>query len=388
VARTHGVLLCRPFWMWGAEMGTNEHGVAIGNEGLVAKSASPEANALTGMDLVRLGLERATTAAEAVEVITSLLERHGQGGNGGHLAPAYYNNGFMIADRAEAFVLETLEREWLLERVDGTRAMSNVYTIGCDVARISSGLHRYVLEAGWTQETHPNYAAAIGYPNREHIGQARARCSRSTSLLRAREGNLTTRDLFEILRDHGPADPQHVWNPRDSLTATLCMHAGMRADGQERQGQTVGSLVSELRPNDSVHWVTATAAPCISIFKPLMMDVPLPSHGGELSDRFDPGTLWWLHEQLHRAALGGDFPACLRSVIQERDLIEARSQIAVHAALEGGSLADRMIVVNDCWREALEAERRWREALPATILSVETLYDSGWREMSRRAGLP
>src|SRR5690606_18638852 len=129
VSRTHAVLLCRPFWMWGAEMGANEHGVAIGNEGVQTRSPPPEQPALTGMDLLRLALERSTTAAEAVTVITSLLEAHGQGGNGGHILPAYYNNAFMIVDADEAYVLETLEREWLVERVGDIRAISNRYSI-------------------------------------------------------------------------------------------------------------------------------------------------------------------------------------------------------------------------------------------------------------------
>src|SRR5690606_6135752 len=104
VASTHAVLICRPYWIWGAEMGANEHGVVIGNEGLPARAGIPDVPALTGMDLIRLALERATTAAGAVEVITRLLEEHGQGGNCGHIKPAYYHNGFMVADHREAFV--------------------------------------------------------------------------------------------------------------------------------------------------------------------------------------------------------------------------------------------------------------------------------------------
>ncbi len=95
-------------------MGSNDAGVAIGNEALHSVVAVSETPALTGMDLVRLGLERSSTAAEAVEVMTGLLERHGQGGNCGHLEPFFYHNSFIVADPGEAFVLETVGRWWVV----------------------------------------------------------------------------------------------------------------------------------------------------------------------------------------------------------------------------------------------------------------------------------
>lgn len=51
--RTHAVILSRPAWLWGAEMGANEHGVCIGNEGVWTKEPVGEEEALLGMDLVR-----------------------------------------------------------------------------------------------------------------------------------------------------------------------------------------------------------------------------------------------------------------------------------------------------------------------------------------------
>nr|KAF6320096.1 secernin 1 [Myotis myotis] len=62
VPKTHAIVISRPAWLWGAEMGANEHGVCIANEAVNAREPAAETEALLGMDLVRLGLERGSTA--------------------------------------------------------------------------------------------------------------------------------------------------------------------------------------------------------------------------------------------------------------------------------------------------------------------------------------
>jgi len=134
IGPTHGCLLSVPYWCWGAEHGVNDVGVAIGNEAIYTtldpRSAQP---ALMGMDLVRLGLERAGSAPEALDVMTSLLERYGQGGTGhdpaGQSGAKAYWSSFLIADAVDAYVLETSGREWASERVTDVRAISNRTTI-------------------------------------------------------------------------------------------------------------------------------------------------------------------------------------------------------------------------------------------------------------------
>lgn len=53
VPETYAVILSRPSWLWGAEMGANEHGVCIGNEAVWGKEEVCDDEALLGMDLVR-----------------------------------------------------------------------------------------------------------------------------------------------------------------------------------------------------------------------------------------------------------------------------------------------------------------------------------------------
>jgi len=129
VPETHAIILSRPAWLWGAEMGANEYGVCVGNEAVNSRLASECDDGvarLLGMDLVRLGLERGKTAREAVEAMTSLLEEFGQGGSCEEGGDWCYENGFLIADTKEAFILETAGTEYWATELIGKGQRRNI----------------------------------------------------------------------------------------------------------------------------------------------------------------------------------------------------------------------------------------------------------------------
>ena len=109
---SHAVLLSRPSWMWGAEMGVNDCGLCIGNEAVFTRGKYGK-EGLTGMDLVRLALERSDSAKAALELIIDFLERYGQGGNCGYDHEFYYDNSFLLMDAEEQrslLLLQTWDR--------------------------------------------------------------------------------------------------------------------------------------------------------------------------------------------------------------------------------------------------------------------------------------
>jgi secernin len=138
-AETSRVLLSQPFWMFGAEMGANEHGVMIGNEAVFTRE-KPSASGLTGMDLLRLALERGKTAREAMETIIKLLEEFGQGGNCGYRQKFLYMNSWLIADEREAYVLESVKSWWAWKRITDHWSISNVLSLEMDFDAVSPGL--------------------------------------------------------------------------------------------------------------------------------------------------------------------------------------------------------------------------------------------------------
>ncbi|MBU1375578.1 MAG: peptidase U34 [Alphaproteobacteria bacterium] len=364
---TYACLLSRPFWMWGAEMGANDQGVVVGNEALHARTPAQRKRALIGMDLVRLGVERGGTAREALDVIVDLLERHGQGGDCGHLGRFFYNNGFIIADPTEAYVLETAGRSWVWEKVASHRALSNAYSIGAGHDGISPDLarpERYDVAASLIDEA------------RDAISFGRGRCARGQALLDAAAPNLTPAAMMSILRDHGD-DP--AWTPANTSTRTLCMHASHGP----RRSQSVASMVSELAPGRTVHWVTGTSAPCTGLFKPFVFGAATPPFGPAPTDQADAASRWWRHERLHRAMLA-DFTPALAAIAPERDALEARFRARMDAAFAAGDLD---AAIARCWAEADAAEARWLAALPPPVTREPAGHLASWARLNHVAGL-
>jgi dipeptidase len=342
VRETHAVLLSRPFWMWGAEIGANQHGVVIGNEAVFTKEPYADTG-LTGMDLLRLALERSATAAEAVETITRLLEIHGQGGGCGHENRLFtYHNSFIVADTGGAFVVETAGRRWIAQPVQGARTISNALSIEPFASRYATSIKTRVAAAH----------------SRQACTERRARRAESLA------------DMMALLRDHGAGgdSPHYSWvNGGLDLP---CVHAG----GILANSQTTASWVAELSALGVQHWVTGTAAPCTGLFKPVRVEEPLDL-GPAPSDQADDASPWWRHELLHRRV--AEDPARLLPLYrEERDAVEKAWLASPPDPASAFAEADRLL---EEWEHRVA-----RKAGPDTRPRFARRY---WRKRNERAGL-
>ncbi|MFZ2064237.1 MAG: C69 family dipeptidase [Candidatus Binatus sp.] len=294
VAETAAVIGSRPFWLWGFEHGLNQYGVAIGNEAVLTRELLPSTG-LLGMDLVRLGLERSRTAREATEIIGALIERWGQGGSAQYDVDFRYCGAFIVADHAEAYVLESSGRQWIACRVEDRACISNRFTI--DAGSLGSAdVESYARARGWCDgdgESSFDFAAAYSSRNagkdKSDPLHARGRLTRSRELV-SRNGRRTIREMFAILRDHGARGempPGGHPSTRDD-SPTLCMHGSVSG--------TTASMVAELPAPDAdrlpVLWASL-AAPCTSVVFPLFVGGTLPpvlAAGGEKPSADSP---WW-----------------------------------------------------------------------------------------------
>ncbi len=385
VAHTHAVMLSKPFWIWGAEMGVNEHGLAIGNEAIFSKLPAEKEKKLIGMDLLRLGLERARTAKEAIQVITQLLELYGQGGNCGFQHTLYYHNSFLLADPKEAWVLETVGEHWAAKKVKGVYSISNCLTIGKDYDIASAHLVDFALEKSWCkQRADFDFAACYSDFLFTNFSDSRKRCRRSADMLAAQKGRIDVSSMISTLRDHGAAEPG--WSPDNGLTgADVCMHA---AFGLVRGSQTTASLVSYLQPERALHFATGTSTPCTSLFKPFWFDAEPPAEPTPPAGVYSGENLFWRHELLHRAVLE-DYPERIKLFRSERDEIESHF-VAEAFKKHNLPVDERLAFTRRCFDEADLAEAGWLNKVRSNPVKNKPgfLYRLAWNANNQLAGMP
>jgi dipeptidase len=297
VSETFGVILSKPFQMWGAEMGANEFGLVIGNEAVFTnvKFKKKEVG-LTGMDLVRLALERCQTAKEAIKTITDLVSNYGQNACGGYQNKNfYYHNSFLIGDSTQAYILETAGKSWAYRQVESFGSISNGLTIGEDY-----------MEAHWEKEPRNLQKLFSGKQGnfREYFsdliyttaGNSKVRQTCTLDFLSSRE----IPDVFDFmlaLRRHHL--PEEEFYPTRATTASICMHA----TGWTNPSDTTGSMVAEIRKGKpSTIWLSGTSYPCLSLYLPIYFGHMLDS------EVFSPGSqpdqsLWWQAKKVHQNLL-------------------------------------------------------------------------------------
>ena len=278
----HAALLSCPTWLWGAEHGVNEFGVAIGNERVAtvhdAAQAPPR---LIGMDLVRLGLERARSAAEALDILVDLLTTHGQGGIADAAHAEAYDSSFLIADPAQAFVLDTSGTDFAAAPFPRGTAISNRLSVGSDWTRGSPD-----LDDG-------DDFGRFGDPDAP-TDSADLRLAASRRFLdgqRAGAGGLAPAATAAHLRDHGNGPPG-----APGAGAGVCMHLPGRS---VTTASLIAVLPHELAAGAPLRAYVALGSPCVSIYVPAFVRTaagPPPFVPRELSNE----ALWWAADALRQ----------------------------------------------------------------------------------------
>lgn len=301
----------RPFWCWGYEQGFNEHQVVIGNEAVHSHLPIASEPKLIGMELLRLGLERGKTAAEAVDVMTGLISEYGQGKFENDANVRTYDNGYIVADPHEAYVIETAGHDWAVKKVDGALGISNVYSVEADWVRTSCDM---------ADGDRLNFADAFTKDPRTE-GSGFRRRARSCAVLSHLTGQVDAQTMMQLLSDHGSEKASSNRFDTDLQQGGICVHCNEDGTG----GNTAASLVADLCADGSrlpVYWCSFYS-PCLTLFLPTFIEGTLPSVLGVGAEDYDKASPWWLFHELSK-------------VVRERP-------------------EERVVLVRNGWREMQEA---------------------------------
>ncbi|MEE8428978.1 MAG: C69 family dipeptidase [Gammaproteobacteria bacterium] len=372
----HGIILCKPWWTWGGEMGVNDKGVVIGTAQMRTKDVE-QGESLLALDLVRLGLERGNSAEDALDVLVSMLHLHGQAGSNSRVSEnRRYNSAFLIADHAHAWLLETAGRHWVARKVDSRMALSRLPTIGTDYTHSSYAVEQYSEVKGWhNPENKFNFRKVFGKRSKGVTARYLRRVDEIVNTFLSGGNSQTTINLMEALRYRLKPDNRKISRQDVSRFNR----------GQLSRTQTNGSMVVRLTAHRIACFVTGTAAPEYSLFKPIYFDQALePDPGDADLSKYSEDSRWWKHQQfLYALATEASLPS---AYLRERGAME---RDMVHDILEnkGGKLTGIREQIQENFRLW---ERNWFEKTdrPRGLFAEISPSLRKWKRMSREFSVP
>lgn len=302
VGHTNAMILSKPSWIWGAEIGVNEYGLCIGNESVFSKELNLADQALVGMDIVRLALERASTAREAVEVMGKIMEQYGQGGNASFDSVFHYDNAYMIMDANEAWHMETAGKHyWAAKQVSGAYSISNYLSINYP-DRMHEKLVANAQKKGYPMDTPFDFAKAyVDWSSPVNQSGMLRRCC-SFQMANKSGKNFRAEDMITLLRSHYTTDP---WTNGGNC---VCMHAQNPTKPEDVPCQTCGAMVAVCRGKDTVMWGTGMGVTCIAPFQPFWFDAFSKKQVFPYEEMEAAVDEWIKREGVNRAMLDGRIP--------------------------------------------------------------------------------
>jgi hypothetical protein len=217
----------------------------------------------------------------------------------------------------------------------------------------------------------PEVPPTLGSPDRQ---------ATTFQCLQQARGQVTAQTMFDLMRHHNPG-----YHPATAEAhRNICIHAGPQ---ENRWWQADGVMVTEVDDQGLLVWVTGTSGNCVSIFKPVFLGMDFPDVGPQPTETFDPRSLWWKHELLHRRAMA-DFERLAPEIRGDFDALEAEF-LAQAGSVKCGAPAEKRDFMEYCFARALQATEAWIARLRARrdLSFADPAYRAMWGKLNAEAGL-
>ena len=174
-------------------------------------------------------------------MIIDLLEKFGQGGNCEHDGELYYHNSFIMANADDAWVLETVDKQWAAKQIKDVYSISNCLTIKDQWDIASPDLVDLAVQKGFAKSSAKFRLRTRLF--RFHLSQISARdaiAAQPLSIYSVQQrGKVSVESMMGTLRHH---NDEH-FDPQDEHHRSGCVHArGLRSHSREPEHRLPGGL--------------------------------------------------------------------------------------------------------------------------------------------------